>query len=94
MHTADRQLVPSLRRLPHSQQYTDKELNQLQDKVDAQIEQLTRFPERGLASKQMKTVRRVTISKYLQMFYRVHGNSLIIVYFSDSRQAPDDNPYL
>lgn len=77
-----------------SQSFTDKELNNLQGQVDAQIDQLTRFPDRGIASKQMKTVRRITVGKYLQVFYRTHGNFLYIIYFSDSRQRPGGNPYL
>jgi plasmid stabilization system protein ParE len=77
-----------------AQSYTDRELNELQDLVDEQLAQLLKYPERGLKSKQMKTVGRVTVQKTLQIYYRVVGRVLIIVYFADSRQSPDVNPYL
>lgn len=77
-----------------AESYTDRELNELQDLVDEQLAELLRYPERGIKSKQMKTVRRVTVQKTLQIYYRVVGSVLIIVYFSDSRQSPDRNPYL
>ena len=72
---------------------TDSEFNQLLDRIDDAIEELTRYPERGRPSKKMRTVRRITIGKTLQLFYRIKGKYLHIVYFYSSKQDAQNNPY-
>ena len=58
------------------------------DKVDSKIEQLTKQPFIGRPSIKAKTVRKILVSKHIQMFYRVVGRTLIVSNFFDSRQHP------
>ena len=61
--------------------------------ISEKLELLKQFPEAGRKSKKKKTARFVLIGKNRRMFYRVHGNKIIIVYFFDTRQHPDRSKY-
>lgn len=62
-------------------------------KVDAQIEKLQHYPFIGRPSGKAKTVRRVFITKHVQMMYRVVGKTIIISDFFDTRQHPDKSKF-
>ncbi len=57
------------------------------------IDKLRKYPEIGRKSKIKETVRQYKIDKFKRLYYRIHGNKLIIVYIFDQRQNPDSNPY-
>ena len=57
------------------------------------LEILKRYPEIGRKSRKRKTIRMVRVDKYRQLFYRIKGKKLIVVFFFDGRQHPDKNPY-
>ena len=63
------------------------------EKVDCKIEKLTKQPFIGRPSSKAKTVRKILISKHIQMFYRVVGKTLIVSTFFDSRQHPNKSRF-
>lgn len=65
----------------------------LNRKVSEKLELLKQFPEAGRKSKKKKTARFILIGKNRRMFYRVHGQRIIIVYFFDTRQNPSKSDY-
>jgi len=73
----------------HRPSYPDKFIKKIYEKL-GQIEQ---FPEIGMPSKKKKTVRSVKIDARHRMYYRTKGKTIIVVYFFDSKQHPDKNPY-
>lgn len=60
----------------------------LLDEINKRILFLERFPESGRKSKKAKTIRFVPVGKHRRMFYRVHGNKIIVSWFFDTRQDP------
>ena len=62
-------------------------------KVDILIEKLNKYPEIGRRTKNTKTVRQYKVDKYNKLYYRKHGNKLVIIYIFDERQNPNTNPY-
>ena len=63
------------------------------EKVDTKIEQLKWQPFIGRPSSKAKTVRRVIITKHVQMMYRVVGKTLVISDFFNTRQHPDKSKF-
>ena len=63
------------------------------EKVDSKIEKLTKQPFIGRPSSKAKTVRKILVSKHIQMFYRVVGRTLIVSTFFDSRQHPSKSRF-
>ena len=63
------------------------------EKVDAKIQQLKAQPFIGRPSSKAKTVRRIIITKHIQMMYRVVGKTLVISDFFDTRQHPDKSKF-
>lgn len=72
---------------------SEKAARSFYEKVIERIEMLSRYPEVGRKSKKKKTVRMFPIDKYRNLYYRIEGRKLIIVYLFDARQYPDQNPY-
>ncbi|MBP6825480.1 MAG: type II toxin-antitoxin system RelE/ParE family toxin [Saprospiraceae bacterium] len=66
----------------------EKLLKQLEEK----FARIKRYPESG-HSTPYKTVRRVRAGQHLNIFYRMHGSKIFIVFLFDGRQHPDKNPY-
>ena len=61
--------------------------------VDSKISRLQEHPLIGRPSSKAKTVRKINISKHLQMMYRVVGKTLIISDFFDTRQNPNKSKF-
>ena len=57
------------------------------------IDRLIEQPLIGRPSRKYKTVRLIKVDNYRQMTYRVHGNTLFISDFWDTRRNPDQRPY-
>ena len=63
------------------------------EKVNATIEKLKKQPFIGRPSHKAKTVRRILITKHVQMMYRVVGKTLVISDFFDTRQHPSKSKF-
>ncbi len=63
--------------------------NRVYDRIDMIVNGLTV----GRKSTKAKTVMVLKLDKHRQMFYRIHGTTLIIVDFWDTRQDPRKRPY-
>ena len=61
--------------------------------VYSKIDKLVKYPEMGRRAPKTKTIRFINIDKKRRMYYRKHGSTLYIVWFFDTRQDPDKNPY-
>ena len=63
--------------------------NRVYDRIDMLVNGLTV----GRKSTKAKTVMILKLDKHRQMFYRMHGTTLIIIDFWDTRQDPRKRPY-
>jgi plasmid stabilization system protein ParE len=63
------------------------------ERVDFKINRLIEQPFIGRPSTKAKTVRKILISKHIQMMYRVIGKTLIISDFFDTRQNPNKSRF-
>jgi plasmid stabilization system protein ParE len=63
--------------------------NLVYDRIDMLVHGLTV----GRKSDKAKTVMVLKLDKHRQMYYRIHGTTLIIVDFWDTRQDPRKKPY-
>ncbi len=61
--------------------------------VDAKIEKLKEQPFIGRPSSKAKTVRKINVTKNIQMMYRVVGKTLIISTFFNTRQDPNKSRF-
>ena len=64
-----------------------------QSLVFKKIEQLKEQPLIGAKSPKFKTVRKIQIDGHRQMAYRVHGKTIYISNFWDTRRNPNDKPF-
>ena len=83
----------------------DKILDYLLDKWNEQVtgtfvkktyevlDTLAEFPEIGPLELKRKEIRGFTIVKQVNIFYKVKGNTLIILNFFDNRQSPAKKKY-
>ena len=63
------------------------------EKVDSKIERLKEHPFIGRPSSKAKIVRRIIVTKHIQMMYRVVGKTLIISDFFNTRQNPNKSKF-
>ncbi len=63
--------------------------NLVYDRIDMLVRGLTV----GRKSTKAKTVWVLKLDKHRQMYYRIHGTTLIVVDFWDTRQDPRKRPY-
>ncbi len=61
--------------------------------VYAKIDKIKKYPEIGRLAPKTKNIRFINIDKKRRMYYRKQGSILHIVWFFDTRQNPDKNPY-
>jgi plasmid stabilization system protein ParE len=61
--------------------------------VDAKLERLKEHPFIGRPSTKAKTVRKIIVSKNIQMMYRVVGKTLVISNFFNTRQDPNKSRF-
>lgn len=62
-------------------------------KVFDRLDILSKYPEIGRKSKKKKNIRFHRIDKHIDLYYRIDGKNLIVVYIFDTRQNPDKNLY-
>ena len=62
----------------------------LDDKVERQLDKLTRFTHLCASSQQFPELRRCVITKHISMYYEIKGNYIILHGFSDNRKR---NPF-
>ncbi len=63
-------------------------------KVDSKIELLKKQPLMGRKVTTMKSVRFVLVDDNRRMYYRIHGTTIFITTFFDTRQNPNKSPYI
>ena len=63
------------------------------ERVLERIDLLSRHSEIGRKSRKKKTVRMYPVDKRYNLYYRIDGRKLIIVYLFDTKQHPGKNPY-
>ena len=78
--------------------YLEEEFSELTAKkfiilLHERLNILSRYPEIGRPSKKKKHIRIYKIDKKRNLYYRVDGNLLFVVYIFDTRQSPNSNPY-
>ena len=61
--------------------------------VDSKIELLKKQPLIGRKVLTMKTIRFIIVDDKRRMYYRVHGSTIFITAFFDTRQNPNKRPY-
>jgi plasmid stabilization system protein ParE len=61
--------------------------------VDTKLERIREHPFIGRPSSKAKTVRKINISKNIQMMYRVVGKTLVISNFFNTRQDPNKSRF-
>jgi plasmid stabilization system protein ParE len=57
------------------------------------IGRVEQYPTIGRKVPNTKTLRMINFGKHHQMYYRVHGKTLFICEFYDTRQHTDSRPY-
>ena len=57
------------------------------------IELISNFPNLGIQSEKDKSVRKISVSKYLVLYYRVERDLIILLNFFDVRQDPEKITY-
>lgn len=63
------------------------------EKIDRRIEQLKKQPYLGAPSTKIKDVRGLLITKHNRLYYKIRGNTVIILNMYDTRMNPSKNPY-
>ena len=58
------------------------------DKVYRFVELLADFPEMGTVLNSEKELRSLSIKPYAQLLYRIEGETIILLRFTDTRQNP------
>jgi plasmid stabilization system protein ParE len=61
--------------------------------VYKKIDYIVKYPFVGRKVKGTKSLKMLNIGKHHHIYFRVHGNTLYISDFFDSRQSPDKRPY-
>ena len=89
--TASRQLDELLTYL--HEEVSERAASRFLEKLYDRLDMLTRYPEAGRKSQKRKTVRFYRIDKHRQLYYRIHGRNLFVVFIFDTRQHPDKNRY-
>jgi plasmid stabilization system protein ParE len=72
--------------------FSEKAASNFVRKVFDRLDILSRYPEIGRKSKKNKNIQFHKIDKNRDLYYRVDGEKLIIVYIFDTRQNPEKNP--
>ena len=75
------------------EEFSEETAKKFIQKFFDRLEILSRYPTLGRPSKKKKQIRCYKIDKNRNLYYRVDGNLLFVVYIFDSRQSPDKNPY-
>jgi plasmid stabilization system protein ParE len=69
-----------------------KSADEFQTKIENFLDLLQDFPEIGTLEVKEKGIRGFTITKQTTIFYRIKGETIIILAFFDNRQDSDRKP--
>jgi plasmid stabilization system protein ParE len=70
------------------EEWGEKSAKQFISRVFDFLEILSEFPEIGSVENKEKNIRGFTIVKQVNIYYRIKGDSIILIYFFDTRQNP------
>lgn len=73
--------------------FSEKTASNFVEKVFDRLDILSRYPEIGRKSKKKKNIKFHKIDKHRDLYYRIDGKNLIVVYIFDTRQNPEKNLY-
>lgn len=73
--------------------FSEKTASDFVKKVFDRLDVLSRYPEIGRKSKKKKNIKFHKIDKHKDLYYRIDGKNLIVVYIFDTRQNPEKNLY-
>ena len=62
-------------------------------KIDRRLDLISKQPFAGAVSLKIKEVRGLLITRHNKLFYKVKGNTVIILNMYDTRMNPKKNPY-
>jgi plasmid stabilization system protein ParE len=62
-------------------------------KIDRRIDLLTKQPYAGAPSVKIKDVRGLLVTRHNKLYYKITGNTVIILNMYDTRINPKKNPY-
>ena len=77
----------------YAQQHSFQTAQKLIRAVHSKIERLKDQPLIGRRVLTKKTVRFILVDDKLRMYYRIHGTTIFITTFFDTRQNPSKRPY-
>jgi plasmid stabilization system protein ParE len=69
-------------------EWGEKSAKQFICKVFDFLEILSEYPEIGSVENKIKSIRGFTIVKHVNIYYRIKGDSIILILFFDNRQNP------
>ena len=62
-------------------------------KIDRRLDLISKQPFAGAVSLKIKEVRGLLITRHNKLYYKVKGNTVIILNMYDTRMNPKKNPY-
>lgn len=62
-------------------------------KIDRRFDLLSKQPYAGAPSLKVKEVRGLLIARHNRMYYKIHGDKVIILNMYDTRRNPKKNPF-
>ena len=68
------------------EEWSAKEANEFIDRVELQVQLLSKFPHLGQQSSRKPPLRKFLLSKHNLLIYRIKGNRLILLNIYDTRQ--------
>lgn len=73
--------------------FSEKTASNFVKKVFDRLDILSRYPEIGRTSKKKENIKFYKIDKHRNLYYRIDGKNLIVVYIFDTKQNPEKNLY-
>jgi len=70
------------------EEWSEKSAKQFIVKVFDFLEILSEFPEIGSIENKEKNIRGFTITKQVNLYYRINSDKIILIMFFDNRQSP------
>jgi len=70
-------------------EWGDKATREFVGKVFDFLDILSDFPEIGSLENKEKNIRGFTITRYVNLYYRVKSDNIVLIIFFDNRQNPD-----
>jgi len=74
-------------------EWSKKVAGQFLLKIDRRLDLLSKQPFVGAASVKIKDIRGLLITRHNKLYYKVKGNTVIVLNMYDTRMNPKKNPY-